>query len=128
MRKYNNAVGIASLVAVVSLWFGPLSARSAMAEADIGHGYAVARQCYVANVFASDEFERRGDQAKAALYMSQAKRAFAFAKYQGRALGLSEKAIGDDLDATEASETKPMLSEPGYFAKMVAVCKAAGFM
>jgi hypothetical protein len=90
--------------------------------------YQAAMKCYVANVHAANGRKKVGDTAKAAIYVTNAKRSFDGAVALGRNMGLSNQQMNSDLDDVEARELGRIVADQDYFRSTVATCKGMGLM
>lgn len=90
------------------------------------YGYAI--KCYVANAMASDDFERKGNSARSAVYEANAKRSFDGAVTIGRKLGYSNRQLNQDLDRAQSEEMPHMVRDAAYYRDAIATCKALGLM
>lgn len=121
----------ATVACILALALGG-SAGSALAhpnaDRESRQAYAAAMKCYVANTNAASLRTEAGDPAKAAIYKANAKRSFEGAVQLGRGMGLSNRQMNQDLDATEAREISRMVADKDYFVRSVATCKALGLM
>ena len=64
----------------------------------------------------------------AAAFSAKAKTSFDGATKLGHVLGLPSRQVDHDLDAAASPEPARFLSDPDYFDKTAAVCKALGLM
>lgn len=101
---------------------------NAVSDADTRAAYQAALKCFVANGEAGAERRTAGDQAGLARYDATAKQSFDGAVKLGRMLGLTNRQMNGDLDATQAKELPRMVGDRAYFIDAVATCKGLGLM
>jgi hypothetical protein len=90
--------------------------------------YDLAVRCFIANVKASGDRKDAGDAAKAAHYDGMAKKSYDGAYVLGDALKFSRAQIDADFQRARREELPAMMRDQAYFYRVVANCKAYGFM
>lgn len=118
----------ATLLLLTAVWMSPASPADAASVADVRAAYQATLKCFVANGNALGERRAAGDQAGVARYDAGGKRSYDGAFKLGAALGLTDRQINRDLDATESSELPRMVKDRNYFIDTVATCKGLGLM
>lgn len=97
-------------------------------EQDIQRAYEAALKCFVANGHVQATFKESGDAANARLFNERAEKSFKLAYFWGDMLHLSQQQIKHDLDQTEDTELRKLLTDSGYLTVVAMDCKHWGMM
>jgi len=90
--------------------------------------YDATLKCAVANGLAKLDERDAGNAAGVTEYETKTRRSFDLAYTLGKKLGLTDKQVLKDLDASRDMEVPHMMRDRRYFLSTAATCKAMGLM
>lgn len=91
--------------------------------------YRHAVRCFYANGRMRSLLNKRGETDRAAVFEANAERSHRGAVALGRAAGLSDAKMAEDLDAYRSGlDLAHMMTDADFFDKVAATCKAIGLM